>query len=1216
MATAEGTRRTNVTPQHVARDPAVFNPLNQLRSTIRRYILLEGVLSACLFAVAWFALGLVLDFVFFKVTGVDWVLAGHWCARVFLVVVAFAVVTAIVEGMIAAAVFFGASLTLGLVEYLCVSAFGSGEWVEHAPLWFRLGTLLWVSLPLAAVIGFRLLRRLTKELSYETLALVLERRFPKLLGDRLITAVEMGNVNKMKEFGYSEEMLLATIAEARERVAQVPVSKVFNWRRLWLLGFASVALVLGTVTVGIASHALAARSVQPARAGWKLAHVSGIFLERNVGLMSTPWPRRAHIELVGFPETEATVSRDVATVPITARAYKWVVADPSVRAGWRPMKWGDVTPELIGRDVPAIDAAALLRPDDTGLPAQLSDWYVDAVEARLFVPADAPDDSLAPEALAYRNRLREGLGSNFDAAQQVFAALNAAAERPSMERTLRKLELTRPEARTDENGAPVVVQAPLKLQSYYRGLKFKGKGDLTPKQNNEYAGDVSGLKEDVYFYVEADDFQTPAQRIRLIPPPTLKRLYRVQEEPAYLHHAPATGTGFEDLRGRRQVMGEKNLSLTGERSVFVVPAGTQVTIHADPYTDDDGNVSDNDAVVSAVAIPVVGKFPGAVFGGDGKVTQTPVPLAVTPGKGWTVTFRNGWDDYDAPTRVALSVLKGIYPERDGRANVDFRLKDPVEFKVTWTNKYNVSTTRSILIQVTQDQPPVVEVGVDVIRKLGNTYLVTPKVRIPFNPDSFIKDDHGLSKVEYTFTYSAEDSDVVRGLRTKYALRSLLDLPTGAQFPAAVLPRLHADNFRTLDKNDDRLTASVFVSEWANQNGRLRRETPDRLAELLKTPSGDDVNQEAVRKVELKNSDRDYFDLKELNDLGIIKILAPPGEAQQSYRMDLFVQATDNNADHDGGPRVTRGSEPIRLRVVSEGDLLLEISKEEEALGLRLDEALAQLAAAKRAYEFVRSSNGFKEETPEVVDTVKVRSQTAVNAVDKSRDIVNTVLREFRRIARECEVNRVVEVTTKNYQSYCARLDTILSEDPNASVAFPKTLNLLNVVQAPLNTSRWASLAAVTDAEQSLYALERELQAIRKDLGESLSKEQFIKNLRKLRDDQLRVEKDIEALKRQFEDEQGAKTAKVSPVGAIALTKGETKKVQHAITWRQYKEDELIVKLTSSDPAVVVPAQLTLTYENNQFRFEYEVKAGSKEGTYKITVTPGAGEPVEVTVIVK
>ena len=124
---------------------------------------------------------------------------------------------------------------------------------------------------------------------------------------------------------------------------------------------------------------------------------------------------------------------------------------------------------------------------------------------------------------------------------------------------------------------------------------------------------------------------------------------------------------FAELKGRRQLMAEKNLSLTGERSVFVVPAGTQVTITADAYTDDAGVLSENDAVVSAYATPVVGKFPGATFGEDGKMTQAPVPVSViSGGKGFSITFRNPWEDMGPFTQAAVSVLQGTYPARDGR----------------------------------------------------------------------------------------------------------------------------------------------------------------------------------------------------------------------------------------------------------------------------------------------------------------------------------------------------------------------------------------------------------------------------------------------------------------------------------------------------------------------------------------------------------------------
>ncbi|MFM8274270.1 MAG: hypothetical protein ACKODX_18335, partial [Gemmata sp.] len=586
MATAEKTRRSDR-----PRDPHVYNPLDQLRGIIRRYVVIEGLLSALLFVTFWFSLGLLFDYGLFKVTGWDWALDGSRAIR------SVALVTA-----------------LGLF---------------------------------AAILVVRIFTRVTREFSYPSLALVLERRFPTILGDRLITAVEMADVDKMAKFGYSREMIEATIAEARERVGKVPVSKVFNWRRLWVLGLLAFGLLFVTLVVSFASHAIATRSVDPYRFGWKFAHVSGIFVERNVALMDTPWPRRAHVELVGFPPSgEETVSQAVASVPVTARAYKWVIADRNSPEGWRPMLWSDVTAGMAGRAVPEFDFQALRAPDELagGLPNSASAWTVDAVERRLRA-AEGAGDSHPSSALR----------GTFGELQSVLQALDTLAERPSMGRTLRKLELTRKVARVDEDGNTTVGEEPIEVSFKYFGAKYRGNGTLKARQNNEFEGDIGGLKEDVAFVVRADDFYTRPQRIRLIPPPTLKRLYRVQEEPAYLHHAPAQGESFAELKGRRQLMAEKNLSLTGERSVFVVPAGTQVTITADAYTDDAGVLSENDAVVSAYATPVVGKFPGATFGEDGKMTQAPVPVSViSGGKGFSITFRNPWEDMGPFTQAAVS----------------------------------------------------------------------------------------------------------------------------------------------------------------------------------------------------------------------------------------------------------------------------------------------------------------------------------------------------------------------------------------------------------------------------------------------------------------------------------------------------------------------------------------------------------------------------------
>src|SRR5439155_26911381 len=90
---------------------------------------------------------------------------------------------------------------------------------------------------------------------------------------------------------------------------------------------------------------------------------------------------------------------------------------------------------------------------------------------------------------------------------------------------------------------------------------------------------------------------------------------------------------------------------------------------------------------------------------------------------------------------------------------------------------------------------------------------------------------------------------------------------------------------------------------------------------------------------------DYFDVKALG------LEAQPGDVQPRYRIDLNVQATDTN--YDTGPKSAGNAEPLRLLVVSSGDLLVKIGEEEEALGTKLDEALVKLGSAKVKYAFVR-----------------------------------------------------------------------------------------------------------------------------------------------------------------------------------------------------------------------------------------------------------------------
>ena len=85
-------------------------------------------------------------------------------------------------------------------------------------------------------------------------------------------------------------------------------------------------------------------------------------------------------------------------------------------------------------------------------------------------------------------RLRARMGDkDFQQLQEVFARLDGLAADPSRGRRLRKLE--RPEAVTFS----------------YTGVKTAGSGTFKPEGNGEYAGEITGLKEDVRFVIKAED---------------------------------------------------------------------------------------------------------------------------------------------------------------------------------------------------------------------------------------------------------------------------------------------------------------------------------------------------------------------------------------------------------------------------------------------------------------------------------------------------------------------------------------------------------------------------------------------------------------------------------------------------------------------------------------------------------------------------------------
>jgi len=466
-------------------DVQVRSPLHKLRGSIRKYVIFEGLILVAIYLALWFWIGLLLDYGFFKLFTIDW--------------------------------------------------------VQELPVWFRGAVLAALITGMIALLTFKIALRLSRDFRDAALALVLERRFPGILGDRLITAVELSNSEEAARLGFSRVMLHQTVQEAAVKVEQVPINEVFDWNRLKRSAMTVVLLTVGLFfLVGLAFYVQFKNGKLSANGGGfgTLTEVSTLWVERNLFLQNIIWPRQAHLTVL-YPHRDLTIGRNQGDPGIRVRAYKWVVADANAPEGWRGMRWADQQ-KFLGSAVADGVLPADWKPRDPeeGLT-------IDEIELRL----DDPDThkGLSSEA---KNQLRDFLDR-----------LENKTKEPGMRRKLRMLEV--PES--------VVVT--------YRGPSSRNEMTLVRQGDNEFGGQFSGLKETVRYWARGKDYVTPIQSIRVVPPPSLDEMTADEDRPAYLYYRLRHNQ--KELKGQKQIERGHGISVQGgDQSTLQVPFGTDVTLNA------------------------------------------------------------------------------------------------------------------------------------------------------------------------------------------------------------------------------------------------------------------------------------------------------------------------------------------------------------------------------------------------------------------------------------------------------------------------------------------------------------------------------------------------------------------------------------------------------------------------------------------------------------
>jgi len=332
----------------------------------------------------------------------------------------------------------------------------------------------------------------------------------------------------------------------------------------------------------------------------------------------------------------------------------------------------------------------------------------------------------------------------------------------------------------------------------------------------------------------------------------------------------------------------------------------------------------------------------------------------------------------------------------------------------------------------------------------------------------------------------------------------------------------------------------------------------------------------------------------------------PGDVQPRYKVEVSLVATDGN--EVAGPKQGRNLEPIRLTVVSEADLLAEISADEAKIALRFDEALRRLRDAQTKLNQQADRLSGEALAPDLMLAARVRAEDIVQDVAKARDLVQAVAADYLRLRAEVVTNRCDVSVPERYDAVVLKpLEAVFAAEYKAAD------DALAVFRDPLAERRRPDPPAVAAARTTLAALITRLEQIRRDLGDALTEKLLQDRLRQIIASQRQVSAALESLRRDNRTRLFA--PELVPAGPVAVAPGGTVTVAQKIDWKLFDKGELRVRFDAPPGnEVTVPAEVVV--KDDVEAFEYRLTAGAKRGEYVVRLVPSVGPPVEVRVTVK
>jgi hypothetical protein len=825
-------------------------------------------------------------------------------------------------------------------------------------------------------------KRLLYDFRDRALALVLERRFPDILGDRLITAVELSNPREASKLGYSPAMVEETIHEAAARVEQLPLKEVFDWRRLWVLGIVVAALIIGGYVVAgstfVAADAISGGSGSGPGGFHRYHDVAAIWGERNLLLENTIWPRRAHLEFVGVfgEDDEQKMGRDTTPPTVRVRALKWVKADRTAPEGWRSLYWKDLKDVLEG-PVPDIEPPAewAQRHPEEGVSIDEIELRLEKGETHKTLPAETKD--------ALRNVLEQ---------------LEERVKTSSMSRKVRMLTI------------------PDTVYVNYSGEETRNEMPLTPLIDNEYEARFPDLKESITFRARGEDYVSGEKRVTVVPPPNLEAMERDEYVPAYIFYRGKwtegpDGKQVNDLTGRKQKIQGLTVSLHGgEMARIDVIAGTDVVLRA---------TSDKDLQLDGVRL--------LSFDDKKPIPGASVLVFKNEEDGRPTMFETRFNNVRTELRLTFEFVdtdnvKGsrdvtIKPQEDLPPEVDVdvhpaiaMLKTPPGYLVTPSAE--IATTGK---GVRDDH------GLAGMEYAYSLTLLEGGLQ-------------GAQAAEVAAVLSLVAGGPGRDVLAAACMPALArDRKVEGASRGKVEIKAFTDKIRGL--------AREYINgqyQWLDEPL-----TPDERARrvLLKIKSFDEEDGDYSFDLDPENvrsNDRHPGRARLPKSLK-----APAGQRQPRYRLQLWLEAWDTNIDT--GPRRGQSRERMNFVIVSEEELLTEIAKHEEKQRLKFEDALRGLRDGESRISQLRADLAVDKVKPEQFGPMALRVEDVGGILDKHQTTISEIYEVYKNIQRNMELNRVrqalIEKVSKSIVGQLKEsLDTDFPEADKALKDLRKTLD--------------------------------------------------------------------------------------------------------------------------------------------------------------------------------